>query len=61
MRDAAHLLNESKVVDQAISQLFKLHESLGGMTLQDVILEIRRLLLNQNKELIVKPIIVNHQ
>lgn len=50
---AAHLLNESKVVDQAISQLFKLHESLGGMTLQEVILEIRRLLLKQKRELVI--------
>lgn len=52
-RTAARLLNESKVVDQAIRQLFKLHESLGGMTLQEVILEIRRLLLNQERELVI--------
>lgn len=52
-RAVARLLNESKVVDQAIRQLFKLHESLGGMTLQEVILEIRRLLLKQDRELIV--------
>lgn len=50
---AARLLNESKVVDQAIRQLFKLHESLGGMTLQEVILEIRRLLLKQERELVI--------
>jgi hypothetical protein len=53
MRAAARLLNESKVVDQAIRQLFKLHESLGGMTLQEVILEIRRLLLKEGKELVI--------
>ena len=52
-RSAARLLNETKVVDQAIRQLFKLHESLGGMTLQEVILEIRRLLLTQNRELVI--------
>lgn len=52
-RTAARLLNESKVVDQAIRQLFKLHESLGGMTLQEVILEIRRLLLKQERELMI--------
>lgn len=52
-RNAARLLNESKVVDQAISQLFSLHQSLGGMTLQEVILEIRRLLLQQERELVI--------
>jgi len=52
-RSATRLLNESNVVDQAIRQLFKLHESLGGMTLQEVILEIRRLLLTQNRELVI--------
>ncbi|MFT2158562.1 protein DpdH [Pseudomonas putida] len=52
-RAVARLLNESKVVDQAIRQLFKLHESLGGMTLQEVILEIRRLLLKQKRELVI--------
>ena len=52
-RNAVRLLNESKVVDQAIRQLFKLHESLGGMTLQEVIQTIRRLLRKQNRELVV--------
>lgn len=52
-RIAARLLNESKVVDQAIRQLFSLHQSLGGMTLQEVILEIRRLLLQQERELVI--------
>jgi hypothetical protein len=52
-RSATRLLNETNVVDQAIRQLFKLHESLGGMTLQEVILEIRRLLLTQNRELVI--------
>lgn len=53
MRTAARLLNESKVVDQAIRRLFKLHESLGGMTLQEVILEIRRVLLKRERELVI--------
>lgn len=52
-RVAARLLNESKVIDQAIRQLFSLHQSLGGMTLQEVILEIRRLLLRQGRELVI--------
>jgi len=53
MRVATRLLNEKKVVDQAIRQLFNLHQSLGGMTLQDVILEIRRRLLAQERELVI--------
>lgn len=48
---ALEVLNS--VVDQATSELFKLNESLGGMTLQDVILEIRRLLLLEKKELAI--------
>jgi len=53
IRTAVRLLNESKVVDQAIRQLFNLHQSLGGMTLHEVILEIRRLLLQQQRELVI--------
>ncbi|MFJ3483530.1 protein DpdH [Pseudomonas sp. NPDC090202] len=53
MRTVARLLNESKVVDQAIRQVFNLHQSLGGMTLQEVIQEIRRLLLKQQRELVI--------
>ena len=49
---ATDLLN-SKVVDQAIRQLFKLNEAIGGMTLQEVILEIRRSLLLEGKELVI--------
>lgn len=41
------------VVDQAVRQLFQLHEALGGMTLQDVILEIRKLLLKDHRELVI--------
>lgn len=53
MRNATNLLNEQKIGDQAIRQLFNLHQSLGGMTLQDVILEIRRRLLTQGRELVI--------
>lgn len=53
MRDAVRLLNDNMIVDQAIRQLFSLHQSLGGMTLQEVILEIRRRLLAQGRELVV--------
>lgn len=51
-RVAANLLN-GRVVDQATRQLFQLHEAMGGMTLQDVILEIRRLLLKSDRELVI--------
>lgn len=50
---AVRLLNESNVVDKAIKQLFNLHQALGGMTLQEVIQQIRRLLLAQNRELVI--------
>lgn len=53
MRIATRLLNENMVVDQAIRHLFSLHQSLGGMTLQEVILEIRRRLLGQGRELVI--------
>lgn len=52
MRIAVDLLND-RVVDQAMRQLFQLHEAIGGMTLQDVILEIRRLLLAEGRELVI--------
>lgn len=50
---AADVLNS--VVDQATRQLYKLHESLGGRTLGEVIGDIRRLLLAEdpNKELVI--------
>jgi hypothetical protein len=50
---AIRLLNESNVIDLAIKQLFNLHHALGGMTLQEVIQEIRRMLLTQNRELVI--------
>lgn len=45
---AVEVLNS--VIDQATSKLYKLNESLGGMTLAEVILEIRRLLVNDSAE-----------
>ncbi|MYZ42456.1 protein DpdH [Schauerella aestuarii] len=53
LRAATRLLNENMVADQAIRQLFNLHQSLGGMTIQEVILEIRRRLLGQGRELVI--------
>lgn len=53
LKIAARLLNDNMLVDKAIRQLFSLHQSLGGMTLQEVILEIRRLLLRQGRELVI--------
>jgi len=48
---AVDVLNS--VVDQATRQLYQLNGALGGMTLGDVILEIRRHLLAENKELVI--------
>lgn len=53
MRVATRLLNDNTIIDQAIRQLFSLHQALGGMTLQDVILEIRRRLLAEGRELVI--------
>ena len=48
---AADVLNA--VVDEATRQLFNLHGAIGGMTLQDVILEIRKQLLHDGRDLIL--------
>ena len=48
---AVSVLND--VIDIATSQLYKLNQSLGGMTLAEVILEIRRLLLVDKRELVI--------
>jgi hypothetical protein len=48
---AVEVLNH--VVDQATRQLYSLNQSIGGMTLGEVILEIRKLLLTDKKELIL--------
>lgn len=51
-KDVTALLNDSTVVDQAIGQVFGLHQALGGMTLQDIIFEIRKKLCSENRELV---------
>jgi hypothetical protein len=48
---AVSVLNE--VVDKAIRQLYQLNQSLGGKTLAEVIQDIRRLLLVDNRELVI--------
>ncbi len=48
---AADVLNA--VVDQATRQLFSLHDAIGGMTLQEVILEIRQQLLHEGRDLVL--------
>ena len=48
---AVEVLND--VVDQATNQQYKLNDTLGGMTLGQVILEIRRLLLKDDRELVL--------
>ncbi|HUX46697.1 MAG TPA: protein DpdH, partial [Desulfosporosinus sp.] len=48
---AVEVLND--VVDQATSRVFKLNDSIGEMTLGEVILEIRRLLLDDDRELVI--------
>lgn len=52
LRTAVDLLN-GRVVDQAVRRLFQLNDAIGGMTLQDVIIEIRRLLLRDGRELVI--------
>ena len=47
----ARLLNS--VVDRAISHVFRLEQSSGGLTLQDIILGVRETLLADNKELVL--------
>lgn len=48
---AVDVLNS--VVDISTNQLYKLNQSLGGMTLGEVILEIRELLLLDDRELVI--------
>ncbi|WP_067105517.1 protein DpdH [Sphingopyxis granuli] len=47
----AKLLNS--VVDRAISHVFRLEQSSGGLTLQDIILGVRESLLEDGKELVL--------
>ena len=48
---AVEVLNS--VLDEAIRNAFNLGNQLGGMTLQDIILEIRKQLLGEQKELVL--------
>jgi hypothetical protein len=48
---AADILNE--ILDPAIGEVFRLTQSLGGMTLQELILSIRELLLENGRELVL--------
>ena len=49
--EAVTILNE--VVDEAIRGMFQLGQSIGGVTLEEIILEIRELLMHQGKELVL--------
>lgn len=51
IRVAVDLLNEA--IDPAIGNVFKLQQSTGGMTFQDIILAVRKTLLEENKELVL--------
>lgn len=48
---AIEVLND--VVDDATNQQYNLNQSMGGMTLSEVILDIRRLLLKDKRELVL--------
>lgn len=48
---AVDLLNS--VVDQAIGNVFRLQQSAGGMSLQDIILAVRQILLEDDKDLVL--------
>ena len=48
---AADILN--RILDAAISEVFRLTQSLGGMTLQELILSIRELLHEDGRELVL--------
>jgi hypothetical protein len=48
---AAAVLND--VVDDAIAEVFQLRQSLGGVTLEDIILRIRDLLFEDGRELVL--------
>lgn len=49
---AAEVLND-KVLDQAIAEVFRLGQALGGKTLPDLMMEIRTLLFRQGLELVL--------
>jgi hypothetical protein len=49
---AVDVLND-KVLDQAIGEVFRLGQALGGVTLSDLIMHIRTLLFRQGRELVL--------
>lgn len=51
VRVAIDLLNEA--IDPAIGNVFQLQQSTGGMTLQDIILAVRKTLLDEGKDLVL--------
>jgi hypothetical protein len=51
IRVAVELLNEA--IDPAIGNVFQLQQSTGGMTLQDIILAVRKTLLDEGKDLVL--------
>lgn len=50
-RKAVEVLNS--VVDQAITNLFRLNQAIGGVTLEEIVLQIRTLLMEEGKELVL--------
>ncbi|MBI05811.1 MAG: hypothetical protein CMM54_02395 [Rhodospirillaceae bacterium] len=48
---AAEVLNS--VIDKAIRNLFRLNQAMGGVTLEEIVLRIRDLLLEEGKELVL--------
>ena len=51
LQSVVDLLNEA--VDPAIGNVFQLAQSTGGMTLQDIILAVREILLSDDKDLVL--------
>jgi hypothetical protein len=51
LEQAVDLLN--KAVDPAISNVFQLEQSTGGVTLQEIILSVRKILLEEGKDLVL--------
>ena len=49
--EAAKVLNE--VIDEAIKKVFRLDQATGGVTLESIILGVRKLLLDQGRELVL--------
>lgn len=50
-RKAVEVLNS--VVDRAITNLFRLNQAMGGVTLEEIVLQIRTLLMEEGKELVL--------